>query len=93
MKFDCENCGKIDEALMDGYAFGDGTLEGVKFRVKKSDEGTYEITPVDNWESDPYLVGLNKDHWLQIAKEYAEDNDIFECPTCHQDVVPDDMLL
>jgi len=93
MKFDCETCGKIDEALFDGYFFGDRILEGVMFKARKNDDGTCEVESVDEWDKDPYLVGLNKELWMKRAKEFAEANDIFTCPTCKQDVVPDDMLV
>jgi hypothetical protein len=93
MKFDCDKCGKIDEALFDGYGFGERILEGVMFKAKKRDNGTCVVDSVDKWEKDPYLSGLNKKHWMKLAKDYAEDNDIFECPTCKNDVVPDDMLV
>jgi len=93
MKFDCLKCGKIDVALIDGYSFGEHILEGVKFRVKKNDDGTCEVESVNKWEDDPYLIGLNKKHWMELAKNFAEENDIFECPSCHsQTVVLDDML-
>jgi len=31
--------------------------------------------------------------WMKTAKEFAEENDIFECPHCHGEVLPDDMLM
>lgn len=92
MKFNCEKCGKIDEALFDGYEFGDRILEGVKFKARKNDNGTCEVESVDIWENDPYLKGLNKEFWLNNAKQFAEKNDIFICPNCRRQVVPDDML-
>jgi len=91
MKFDCETCGKIDEAIFDGYPFGDRLLEGVKFIAKKNDDGTCEVR-TKGPDDDQYLEKLNMDYWLQMAKQFAEENDIFECPKCGGDVIPDDMM-
>lgn len=93
MKFDCETCGKIDEVLMDGYSFGERILEGVKFKVKKNDDATCVVESVDDWDTDPYLRGLNEKHWMGAAKASAESEDFFECPTCHGDAIPDDMMV
>ena len=93
MKFDCEKCGKIDEALLNGYLFGDRTLEGVMFKVRKNDDGTCKVEPANgSWDKDSYLRELNKEYWMKLAKEFAEQNDIFECPKCKNEVIPDDML-
>jgi|SaaInlV_100m_DNA_2_1039680.scaffolds.fasta_scaffold26447_2 hypothetical protein len=92
MKFDCEKCGKIDEALLNGYGVGDRILEGVMFKVKKADDGTYSVESVSDWKTDPYLRGLNESHWMGAVKDEVEDMDIFQCPHCKGDVVPDDML-
>jgi len=88
MKFDCEKCGKIDEAKFDGYPFGDRQLEGVMFVARKNDDGTCEVRAEDERD----LHGLDKAYWLEMAKAFAEKNDIFTCPRCGDDVVPDDML-
>jgi len=88
MKFDCEKCGKMDEALLNGYDFGERTLEEVWFRVKKHDNGTCEVYPEDPKE----LHGLDQKYWLAQAKDFAEKNDVFTCPSCKGQVVPDDML-
>ena len=91
MKFDCEKCGKIDEAEFDGYPFGDRLLEGVKFVARKNDDGTCEVRPKGS-DDEAYLGTLNKKMWLDRAKTFAEAYDIFTCPTCGGDAVPDDML-
>ena len=91
MKFDCEKCGKIDNAIMDGYSFGDRLLEGVKFLVTKNDNGKCMVEPYHP-DDKSYLKTLNYNMWMKMAKESAETNDIFECPHCGSDVVPDDML-
>lgn len=91
MKFDCETCGKIDEAEFDGYPFGDRLLEGVKFVAKKHDDGTCEVRPKSS-DDTTYLQSLNTKRWMKEAKTFAESNDIFICPVCGSDVVPDDML-
>lgn len=91
MKFNCDTCGKIDEANFDGYDFGDRLLEGVKFTASKADDGTCIVRPATP-DDDGYLNSLNKKQWLDAAKRYAEHNDLFECPGCGGEAVPDDML-
>jgi len=88
MKFDCDNCGKIDEAVFDGYPFGDRLLEGVQFIARKNDDGSCEVRLTEPG----MLAGLDEKHWMSRAKTFAEKNDVFECPICHGQVVPDDML-
>lgn len=92
MKFKCDNCGDIDEAIIDGYEIGDKILEGVKFKVRKNDDGSCNVESVDDWDSDPYLIGLNKEYWIDLISKYCENQDIFFCPHCHNDVIPEDML-
>jgi hypothetical protein len=93
MKFDCETCGKIDEAYFDGYSVGDRILEGVMFVARKSDDGSCTVSLAGGtWEKDPYLAQLDKTYWMPMLEEYAGQNDVFECPACGGDVVPDDML-
>jgi hypothetical protein len=65
------------------------------FKARKNDDGTCgtcEVSSVDEWDKDPYLIGLNKEYWTELAKEFAEKNHIFERPTCHSEVIPEDML-
>jgi len=83
-KFECEDCGPIDYYLMDGYAFGDRLLEGVLFKVffNETDELCVKPDALDGG----YLKQLNEKHWMKQALEYAERNDIGECPECGNDV-------
>lgn len=82
-KFDCENCGSQDYALIDGYFFGERILEGVNFEVRVSMEGSFSVK-VDP-QSEPYFEKLNKKKWLKEAKAYVEQNDVFTCPVCGDD--------
>ena len=91
MKFNCLNCGDIDEAIFDGYPFGDRLLEGIKFVAKKNDDGTCEVRPQNDIYFH-YLGEINMKYWLGCAKTFAEQNDIFECPKCGEDVIPQDMM-
>jgi hypothetical protein len=78
-------CGEIDYVLFDGYHFGDRTLEDVMFKAYfEGDE--LKVDSVDTWEKDPYLKGLNKEHWIKLALEYAQDLDIAQCPKCKDDI-------
>lgn len=88
--FDCEECGQIHEALFDGYFFGDRLLEGVMFKAK-IENGDMTISMNDS-NDDAYMNSLNKEQWLKTAKQFALKNDIFECPYCGEDVVPNTML-
>jgi len=87
MKFDCEKCGKIDEARFDGYgqgAFPD--LQGITFVVTKNDKGKCKVRTLnDNDQADARI-------WMSVVKRWAEQNDVFDCPKCGGQVVPDDML-
>lgn len=102
VKFDCEKCGKIDIAYIDGYGVGGRTLEGSLFGVKKNDDGTCKIVSyldvdskeidISKWNEDPYFKTLNKEYWVKALEDYASTYDMFECPKCGSDVVPDDLL-
>ena len=86
MQFDCEHCGKVDHALLDGYDFGDRLLEGVMFEVRVADDGTISIQVQEKHRS--YFSQLNEQMWLEAAKERAEEilsdpGDGFYCPKCH----------
>lgn len=68
MKFDCLKCGKIDEALFDGYHFGDRTLEGVMFKARKHDDGSCDVELAEGeWQKDPYLSKLDEKYWMAQA--------------------------
>lgn len=77
-------------ALLDGYSVGDRLLEGVMFECRKNDDGTFDVKVSP--ECAPYFSNLNEAKWLAAMKEYAEETDIFTCPNCRSDVVPEDQL-
>lgn len=97
MRFSCEDtdwlgngvpgtgCGEISHVLFDGYSFGDRLLEGVMFKAFIK-ENAIAVDSVDEWETDPYLIGLNKEHWMEEALDFAKKNDIAECPNCGLEV-------
>jgi hypothetical protein len=90
INFDCERCGKVEKAYLDGYSVGDRLLEGVKFICSQNDDNTFIIEI--NEEDKPYLSKLNIEYWLDRAKISAEKQDIFSCINCGDDIVPDNML-
>lgn len=90
IKFDCEICGKIDYAFADGYHVGDRLLEGVRFEIRKNSDGTCTAKIAE--DSKEYFSDLNQRKWLNKMAKWAEQHDVFECPKCKNDVVPDDML-
>lgn len=89
MKFDCEKCGKIDVAELDGYAFSERIFEGVIFIVRKNDDGTCEVSPKDKNDVKGYEWN---GYWKEIAETFASKYDVFTCPACGGDVIPDDMM-
>lgn len=91
MKFNCDTCGQIDEAIFDGFYFGDRLMEGVKFIASKADDGTCTVRPATQ-DDEVCIADFNKERWLARAKLFAEHNDVFACPQCGGDAVPDDML-
>lgn len=60
-------CGIIPHVIFDGYSFGDRQLEGVMFKafLKK---GKIAVDSVDVWDECPYLITLNKRHWMPLAR-------------------------
>lgn len=85
MELKCDNCGKIDYVLVDGYYFGDRLLEGVNFKVKDKDGKPNSVGVTD--ECIEYFEDLNKNKWLKICDDFCEDLDIAQCPKCGDDVV------
>lgn len=79
MKLNCETCGDIPEALMDGYAFGDTILEGIMFKVSIV---RGKVKAVFAEPEDCYVKGLNTRKWEKEAREFADNCDDLECPTC-----------
>ena len=90
IKFDCEKCGRIEMALLNGYYVGDRLLEGVLFECQQNDDGTFNIQITE--DSKEYFSQFNQQMWLTRMVEYAQNIDFFICPTCGNDVVPEDEL-
>ena len=89
MNFICENCGQIQEALMDGYFFGDRLMEDVMFVVTLDDshKATVRISEKDA----DYFKQFNAEEWYKQGREFAEENDFFTCPKCQGECWPEDM--
>lgn len=43
------------------------------------------IESLQNWEKDSYLKQFNKEYWMKLALEFAQNNDIAEYPKCRDD--------
>ena len=82
--FQCDNCGEIKIALVDGYAFGDTLLEGVMFEISKDDDGMYHAKVADEYKD--YMADLNEAKWLNEAMKYVSETDVLTCPRCGMDV-------
>ena len=90
VQFDCEECGKVDYGLLDGYMIADRKLEGVMFicRLDGYGEWTAEVHP----DSAEYFKDFNQEKFLELVVEYCKRNDVWTCPKCCGDVVPDPAL-
>lgn len=88
MTFICEQCGKVDTVLIDGYVFGDTLLEGVMFRVKS--DGNKLSATIES-EFAEYIKKLNKKQWMKECIRYIELADDFsgQCPVCGGEVYPE----
>lgn len=84
MKFQCENCGKVDYALLDGYNVGDRLLEGVMFEIRCINNNIYQAQVTKDCAE--YFEDLNKQKWIKAMEEYAAETDVFECPECGEDI-------
>lgn len=86
MQIVCKTCGLVPCAWFDGYPFGDTLLEDVYFKVKFAHNGNAVVESLDDWKENAYLKGLDEEYWLEQAQDYAESTDVFECPSCHDDI-------
>jgi hypothetical protein len=77
MRFQCENCGDVDEVTFDGYHFAERLLEGVKFRAKLID-GEVQIS----YPEDAYTKKLNMKELVKDAKAFVEETDEVTCAKC-----------
>ena len=92
----CDNCGAdLDYVLVDGYAFGDRTMEGVMFKARLSNmkevDGKRKQT---GWtcigvreEDEAYMKQFDWNYWSNLCEEYCERNDLAQCPLCGEEEV------
>lgn len=81
--FETESGKKIKTAQFNGYSIAERLLEDLMFQVTIQDDGTIKV-----WvkpEDDGYFQQFNTQKFLKEAKEYAEENDIFEDPISGED--------
>jgi hypothetical protein len=64
---------KVEKAQFDGYEFGDRMLEGVMFDAWVDKKGALCV----ELPEDAFTTGLNRNHWEELALNYAVSNDIF----------------
>jgi hypothetical protein len=79
--FQCDKCGSVNKAKLDGYLFGDRLLEGVMFEITIDANGKMSADTPDPHDKE-YMDDLNVAKWNRAAVETAEDYDIFECSSC-----------
>jgi len=79
----CETCGNLPMAYLDGYAVGDRLLEGVRFEITL-DNGKVKATT--HPDAKDYMANLNEKKWLKEAVRTADGYDNLECPNCHGEV-------
>lgn len=87
-KLKCDKCGEVQSCKIDGYAFGERTLEGVTFSVKiEKGKPKIKVDPSDA----EYFKTLNQSHWLNEGAAYvevmAEDSMGGTCPKCGKETV------
>lgn len=82
MKLKCESCGEVQSCQIDGYSFGERTLEGVMFEVKINRQGKPTLSVTDSCRD--YFATLNQKMWLSRGKEYLAGADEIGgiCPLC-----------
>lgn len=76
--FEDEDGNKYNEAKIDGYGFGDRLLESVMFVISINKDGSLKAE-VDK-DAKEYFSELNEKKWLDAAKAFALENDVFEGP-------------
>lgn len=80
----CDECGKLEFAVANGYAFGDRLLEGVRFVIRLSADGV--VTAETPASDKRYMADLNEAKWLKEAAKFAAETDTLECPQCGGDI-------
>ena len=81
--FETKSGKKIKTAQFDGYAIAERLLEALMFQVTIQDDGSLKV-----WikpEDEGYFQQFNTTKFLNLAKEYAEENDIFSEPITNED--------
>lgn len=81
--FECETCGKIDIAYMNGYLIGDRMLEDVNIECKIV-EGKISFS-FQEWQK-AYTDKLNNKYWMDLAEKKFSKVDWLMCPKCNEDV-------
>jgi hypothetical protein len=90
-KFDCPDCGKVDYVWVNGDAYADRLLEGVKFKVEKI-KGKVKVSHKSG--DDAYLSSLNTKKFEKAIKASVEANEgSVECSKCGEvwDLEDEDM--
>ena len=82
-KMNCEECGDLEMAYLDGYAVGDTLLEGVRFEIRIVKGKVKATTHQDDAD---YMADLNEKKWLKEATSTATGYDNLECPKCGGEV-------
>ena len=84
MRMNCDTCGDIPMAYLNGYAVGDTLLEGVRFEIRIVEGKMSATTHPDDKD---YMGDLNEKKWLKEAARFAANSDgDLECPTCRTEV-------
>ena len=90
VKYTCPACHTlIDFVLLDAYGRFDRIGEGVMFEIRQDAAGVYTATPTA--EAKDYLDRIRVcDKWNADMAEYAKTYDVFACPECGDDIVPEE---
>lgn len=79
----CEKCGDLEFAYIDGYDVAERLLEGVMFEIRFV--GKKANVKVREYDKD-YFEQFNEPKWLQAIKELAEEEDNLICPKCQDHI-------
>ena len=91
-KFSCfrfDDGRTTNKAYLDGYSIGDRLLEGVPIEVEINADGSLRVEfYIADDAARNYIAKLNREHWVTVAKEFAEEYDIFSSTPdlCGEDV-------
>jgi hypothetical protein len=85
-KINCSECGDLEFALIDGYAFGERLLEGVLFEIRIVNGAIESRYHEPDDAKALFKTKAEAGKWRKEAEAFVgEMEDSLECPKCHLD--------